>query len=104
MKPLFLVALLFTLSASAQPIRSPEVLSDGRVTFRLRATNANEVLLRCEGQAEAQMQKDDQGVWTFTSPPMEPDIYTYTFGVDGLRLVDPSNPAVIESYLGAEVV
>ena len=102
MKPLFLVALLFTLSASAQPIRSPEVLSDGRVTFRLRATNANEVLLRCEGQAEAQMQKDDQGVWTFTSPPMQPDIYTYTFGVDGLRLVDPSNPAMKYNLLNSD--
>ena len=99
---LCLATLLTFVTALAQPIRSPEVFSDGRVTFRLRATNANEVVVRCEGQAEAKMQKNDQGIWTFTSPPMEPDIYTYTFGVDGLRLLDPNNPAMKYNLLNSD--
>jgi hypothetical protein len=45
------VVLLLTVatSASAQTLVSPEVHSDGRVTFRLRAPNAKEIVLRCEG-------------------------------------------------------
>jgi enterochelin esterase-like enzyme len=102
MKPLLFAALLLTVPAFAQPIISPEVASDGRVTFRLRATNANEVLLRCEGLSDTKLQKDDQGVWSFTSPPMEPDIYTYTFSVDGLRLLDPINPLLKYNLLNSD--
>lgn len=102
MKPLLLVAALLAAPASAQPFSSPEVLSDGRVTFRLRATNANEVLLRCEGVSEAKMLKNDQGVWSFTSPPLEPDIYTYIFSVDGLRLLDPNNPRLKYNLLNSD--
>jgi enterochelin esterase-like enzyme len=102
MKPLLLATLLVAAPVSAQPIRSPEVSSDGRVTFRLRATNANEVILRCEGLKEAKMQKDDQGVWSFISPPMAPDIYTYTFSVDGLRLLDPNNPLMKYNLLNSD--
>jgi enterochelin esterase family protein len=102
MKPLLLATLLLALPAAAQPIRSPEVLPDGRVTFRLRATNANEVIVRCEGFNDAKMQKDDQGVWSLTSPAMAPDIYTYTFSVDGLRLLDPNNPLLKYNLLNSE--
>jgi enterochelin esterase family protein len=38
------------------------------------------------------MQKDDQGVWTFTTDPLDPDYYLYNFVVDGVRLIDPSHP------------
>ena len=102
MKPLLLAALLLAAPAFAQPIISPEVLSDGRVSFRLRAPNASEVLLRCEGLKETKMQKNDQGVWSFTSPPMEPDIYTYTFSVDGLRLLDPNNSLLKYNLLNSD--
>jgi len=102
MKPLLLIASLITVTAFAQPTISPEVKTDGRVTFRLRATNANEVILRCDGLSEAKLQKNDQGIWSFTSPPMEPDIYTYTFSVDGLRLLDPNNPAMKYNLLNSD--
>ena len=102
MKPLLLLASLITVTAFAQPIISPEVQADGHVTFRLRATNANEVILRCDGLTEARMQKNEQGIWSFTSPPMEPDIYTYTFSVDGLRLLDPNNPAMKYNLLNSD--
>ena len=48
-------------TASAQTLVSPEVHADGRVTFRLRAPNAKEVLLRCEGTKAGAMQKGEGG-------------------------------------------
>ena len=41
--------------------RSPEVQSDKRVTFRLRAPNAKEVFLNREGTQRVAMQKDERG-------------------------------------------
>jgi enterochelin esterase family protein len=72
---------------------SPEVHADRRVTFRLRAPNAKEVVLDREAGARTPMQKDEQGVWSVTTDPLDPDIYGYTFLVDGVGTFDPSNPA-----------
>lgn len=71
-------------------VRSPEVAADGRITFRLRAPNATDVAVAVAGNRLA-MQKDDQGVWSVTSEPMAPDIYTYSMVVDGTTIPDPSN-------------
>ena len=38
------------------------------------------------------MQKDDHGVWSVTVGPVEPEIYNYTFSVDGFHDIDPNNP------------
>jgi len=102
MKHLLLASLLITLPAFAQPIVSPEVQADGRVTFRLQASNAKTVQLHCEGVNHAAMQKDDRGVWTFTTSPLEPDIYAYSFNVDGLRVIDPNNPFQKYNLLNTE--
>src|SRR5439155_8816049 len=83
--PLFLLALLWTPALFSQPMISPEVHSDGRVTFRLKAPNADAVRVQCEGLKAADMKKDAQGVWSFTSEPMEPDYYGYSFFVDSAR-------------------
>jgi enterochelin esterase family protein len=40
------------------------------------------------------MQKDAQGVWAVTLGPLEPDLYGYSFLVDGVSQIDPSNPRV----------
>lgn len=98
MKHILAVFLLSISSTLAQRIVSPEVHPEGRVTFRLPATNATEVLLHCEGVKDSPgvkgtlMQKGADGVWTFTTGPLEPDIYTYTFNVDGVEMIDPHNP------------
>jgi enterochelin esterase-like enzyme len=78
-------------------LKSPEVSSDRRVTFRLRAPNAKEVFVEGVGQ-RLPMQKNDQGIWTATTEPMTPDIYTYSFSVDGLTMNDPSNPLFKTGY------
>src|SRR5262245_1694109 len=59
------------------PVKSPEVAADGKVTFRLRAPSAKEVAVAMGGK-RLPMQKDDQGVWSLTTDPMSPDIYTYS--------------------------
>ena len=74
-----------------QPLISPEVSSDRRVTFRLRAPKAVEVSLDREGARRVAMQKDSQGVWSVTVGPLEPDFYGYSFTVDGVTMFDPSN-------------
>jgi enterochelin esterase-like enzyme len=73
------------------PIISPEVHADRTVTFRFRDPNAKEVLLAREGDKRAPMAKDDNGVWSITTSPLEPDYYGYTFIADGVSLVDPAN-------------
>lgn len=76
------------------PVVSPEVGSDGRVTMRLRAPNAQRVFLNLEGTQAVAMQRDTGGVWSHVTAPLAPDIYGYTFNVDGVTIVDPSNPEV----------
>jgi enterochelin esterase-like enzyme len=73
------------------PPRSPEVASDRRVTFRLRAPNATDVIVAREGSPRLAMQKDADGVWSVTTDPLEPDYYGYSFVVDGVRVMDPVN-------------
>jgi enterochelin esterase-like enzyme len=81
------------------PLASPEVHSDGRVTFRFRAPNAKEVDLDLEGADPAAMQKNDESVWTLTTSVLSPDYYSYSFVVDGVRLIDPSNSLITPNLL-----
>jgi enterochelin esterase family protein len=82
------------------PVRSPEVHKDGRITFRFRAPNAKEVLVARDGAPPAPMTKDDRGVWSLTSDPLAPDVYPYSFRVDGTMLADPANPLVKPIVMG----
>jgi len=86
------------------PLVSPEVHSDNRVTFRFRAPNAKEVLLAREGTEPVPMQKDEQGVWSVTTDPLEPDFYGYSFEADGVRLIDPSNHLMKPNLLNTQSV
>ncbi len=74
-------------------ISSPEVHSDKTVTFRYRAPNAEEVLISTQFESERKlMSKDSTGIWSITLGPVEPDIYPYSFIVDGVQVMDPNNP------------
>jgi enterochelin esterase family protein len=95
----FAAALLPALAQQPAPLRSPEVHQDGRITFRLRAPNAQEVFVNRAGAQKAAMQKDAQGVWTVTTEALEPDFYSYTFSVDGTRTLDISNSNIVPNLL-----
>ena len=101
MKRIFLFTLLLaaTLGASAQQalgpgsgIVSPEINPDHSVTFRLRAPKAVKVQVRGDFAARpCDMTEGEGGVWTFTTEPLEGELYSYNFVVDGQRTLDPSN-------------
>lgn len=79
--------------------RSPEVSVDRRITFRLAAPNAQQVTVAGElDGAPHPMTKGADGVWTATIGPLEPDIYTYAFNVDGVTALDPQNPNTKYGY------
>src|ERR1035438_5706238 len=87
-----LLVLTTTGAAFCQHLVSPEVASDGRVTFRLKAPEAREVQVQCEGVKGTKLLKDDLGVWSLTTEALDPDIYAYSFVVDGVHMTDPANP------------
>jgi enterochelin esterase-like enzyme len=105
MKPKFILvtfAGVLAIPLCAQTPVSPEVSSDRRVTFRLRAPEAHEVRLHCEGVSGSGMTRDDNGIWSITTDPLEPDFYGYSFAVDGLRILDLANPLLKYNLLNTE--
>lgn len=96
---LILIILIFGLVqiASAQPPRgpfvvSPKVHADKTVTFSYLAPDASEVLLSGQFAKEPiPMTQGEQGIWSVTVGPVEPDIYPYSFRVDGVTVMDPAN-------------
>jgi len=100
-----LISLALSLVVVAQqprpPINSPDVHADGRVTFRLLAPNAQTVSVALEGVKDPlPMQKDDQGIWSATTDVLAPDLYGYSYNVDGTRLLDPSNTEIKPNLMG----
>ena len=84
--------------ARSQPPRgplvvSPQVLPDKKVTFRYLAPSAKEVRLAGSqfGAVNLPMKKDSIGIWSVTVGPIKPDIYPYSFTVDGVTVMDPAN-------------
>lgn len=74
------------------PIVSPKVSSSGEVTFSIQAPQAERVEL--EGQfmsGKRALTKDEKGIWRVTVNIDQPDIYPYSFFVDGVQVADPSN-------------
>lgn len=106
--------MLAAVSATAQQalwgiptIISPEVRGDKTVTFRLNAPAAGRVQVtgdflptekiktpfgEFDGPGYADLKKNGKGVWEFTTTaPLDPELYSYTFVVDSLKMTDPSN-------------
>jgi enterochelin esterase-like enzyme len=80
-------------------ITSPDVASDRRVTFRLRAPDAKAVTVSGDFGSDADMKKGDDGIWSVTVGPLDPDMYVYYFTADSVRLTDPSNPQLKIGYV-----
>ena len=65
----------------------PRVLPDNRVTFELRAPNAQQVRVQIPG-GPFEMAKGADGVWSVTTTPLVPGFHYYTFIVDGVAMND----------------
>jgi len=61
---------------------SPEVRPDRSVTFRFSYPNVKEVPLSREWGLPVPMQRNEQGIWTFTTETLDPDFYGYLFPAD----------------------
>ncbi|WP_316801531.1 esterase [Pedobacter frigidisoli] len=75
-------------------ITSPEINSDKSITFRLMAPGAKKVELQGDMLGHnnpVPMNKQDDGLWTYTTPPVKPELYSYSFIVDGLKIRDANN-------------
>lgn len=109
-----IVALLIGVTMFAQqalwgsaPVVSPEIHGSNTVTFRFKAPKAVRVQLtgdflpvqknaKFEAPGIVDLKEGQQGVWEYTTPePLKPELYSYSFIVDGLRVNDPSNVYLI---------
>lgn len=72
---------------------SPVINSDGSVLFKISAPQAEKVFVVGDfAPMPVAMQSDSLGVWSATVGPLESELYSYKFIVDGVETVDPSNP------------
>lgn len=119
-KKLFIILTFFALANmntfaqqalwGAAPIISPEVKADHTVTFRIQAADADSVQITgdflptakmktqwgvMDVPGKANLKKDEKGIWTFTSQPLQSDLYSYTIIVDGFKTTDPGNVYII---------
>ena len=117
MKKLFFLAVLCLMSMAAQAqqnlnwgqgpqVASPDVHADNSMTFNLIAPEAQKVQItgdflppkKVEYQGNtydtpgvADLVKNEQGVWSLTTEPLKPELYTYNMIVDGVKIIDPLN-------------
>jgi enterochelin esterase family protein len=112
------VSLFFSVTTFAQQalfgdgdITSPVINSDNTVTFKIFAPDAATIELTGDflptqkqqlpmGEFDApgnvSLSKDEKGVWEYTTPqPLAPELYSYTFIIDGVRVTDPNNVYMI---------
>ena len=83
-------------------LKSTEVAADHKVTFRVYAPKAGEVSVSGDFGMGGKLTKDERGVWSITIGPLTPDIYSYTFTIDGVRTIDPKNPMIKQGISSLE--
>jgi enterochelin esterase-like enzyme len=71
----------------------PRVDAAGRVQVRVKAPDANKVKLNFWSGPKADMEKQADGFWTFTTPVLAPGLHYYVFNVDGADVSDPGSTA-----------
>ncbi len=114
---LVVILLLCTFSYAQQAlwggssVISPEIHENNTVTFRLKAPKAVKVQVtgdflpiqkiktqsgEFEGPDVVDLKEGKDGVWEYTTPnPLSPELYSYSFIVDGLKVMDPGNVYMI---------
>ena len=91
---LFLLCLLAGIHAAAQSPRpvpafyKPEVHPDRTVSFKVVAPEASRVRIEAMDQ-HGQMQRSEDGTWTWTSAPMNPGYQIYTIYLDEVAVPNP---------------
>ena len=81
------------------PFQSFEISPDKRITFHYRDSGARSVLLTFDTLPKPIAMSKSNGIWSATTPPLAPEIYWYSFNVDGHDQLDPYTAATLPSYL-----
>ena len=95
----------------AQDIKSAIVNEDSSVTFNFLAPKAHRVQIVgdfMEGEKGTNagmvasgfvdMVEGEDGLWTYTTKPLESELYSYMFMVDGIATIDPNHPYVFRDF------
>jgi enterochelin esterase-like enzyme len=72
----------------------PQVLSDSRVKFRIKAPEAKKVQIDLGRKYD--LVKDEEGFWTVTTDSISEGFHYYSLLIDGVALADPAS----ESFYG----
>lgn len=84
-------------------LTSVTLLPDDRVTFRIYAPKASEVMLGGTDIPNlmniGRMMKQENGIWEVTIGPLEPGAYRYNYNVDGISVIDPRRAEISESNM-----
>jgi 1,4-alpha-glucan branching enzyme len=117
-KSRFVLAVLWVLCGSVSPMSAadgqpapsnvagrefPNVHDDSRVTFRVKAPDAQKAQVAPRGDDSGlgrrpyDMQRDSTVVWIVTTPPVRPGFHNYELAVDGVQCNDPNS----ETFFGS---
>ena len=101
---LFSATFLFA-QAQEKIVGSVSKNRDGSVNIQYHDPSADYVKLICDCQLHrekrnitrenhhsAKMKRDSSGTWSYTTPPLPAEVYTYQFESNGERHPDPKNP------------
>ena len=66
----------------------PRVDAGGRVQIRVKAPDATKVKLNFWSGPKIEMEKQPDGFWTVTTPPLVPGLHYYTLTIDGAEVSD----------------
>ena len=86
------IFLTLSVIASAATASAQVVHPDKTVTFSLDAPHARSVKVNAQFAPKTDMVKGENGIWSVTLGPVTPDIYPYSFEVDGTGMMDPQCP------------
>jgi enterochelin esterase-like enzyme len=98
--PLAFLCLLSAASSAPRPdIDSHQVNADGSVTFRYYAPQAGAVAMNLDYDHTAlPFKKGTDGVWTYTTGPLQSALHIYGLLEDGVAVYDPLNGDVEVNY------
>src|SRR6266700_1473974 len=66
----------------------PRVDDSGRIQIRVKAPDAAKVRVNFWSGPKVDMQKQPDGFWTVTTPPLVPGLHYYTLIIDGAEVSD----------------
>lgn len=84
-------------------LQSVKFHADETVTLSIYAPEASEVTISGDfgfTPGGHSLKKDEIGIWSFTTDPLQPELYTYEFRVDGVKTLDPKSTKIKEGANG----